>query len=132
MSTSEPTAAPTAPSLSISALAVTKVQEVLAQQGLGADESLLRIYVAGQSCSGPTFGLAFDEAHDEDVKFELDGLAVVIDPISLPYLEGGSIDFVETEEGTGVKVSVPDTGAACSSGSGGTTPEAGGCPPSCG
>ena len=132
MSTSEPTAVPTAPSLSISALAVTKVQEVLAEQGLGDHESLLRIYVAGQSCSGATFGLAFDEAHDDDVRFELDGLAVVIDPISLPYLEGGSIDFVETEEVTGFKVTVPDTGASCAPGSCGTTPEAGGCPPSCG
>jgi len=130
MSTSE-SAAPATPSLTISDLAVTKVQAVLAEQGLGTDESLLRVYVAGQSCSGPAFGLAFDEAHDDDLRLEVSGLAIVIDPISAPYLEGASIDFVETEEVTGFKVSVPDSGASCSSGSCGTTPGAGDCPPSC-
>jgi iron-sulfur cluster assembly accessory protein len=138
MSTSEPTAAtptaatPTVSDITITELAVTKVREVLAQQGLGEDESFLRVYVAGQSCSGPAFGLAFDEAHEDDATLELSGLGVVIDPVSLPYVQGASIDFVETEEVTGFKVSVPNSGASCASSSCGTTPEAGGCPPSCG
>jgi iron-sulfur cluster assembly accessory protein len=133
MSTSEPAAAPpTTPELTISDLAVEKVREVLAQQGLGDDESYLRIYVAGQSCSGPAFGLAFDETHDDDVTLTLSGLGVVIDPLSLPYLQGAAIDFVETEEVAGFKVTVPNSGSSCSPSSCGTTPEAGGCPPSCG
>lgn len=132
MSTSESPAAEKAPlELSISDLAVAKVREVLAQQGLGDDESFLRIYVAGQSCAGAAFGLAFDEKHDDDVSVELSGLGVVIDPISLPYVQGASIDFIENEEVAGFKVTVPNDGAACSAAGCGPTPE-GGCPPGCG
>ena len=131
MSTSESAAPSTTPGLTISDLAVAKVRELVAEQGLGPDESFLRIYVAGQSCSGPAFGLAFDEAHDDDVRVEAAGLSLLIDPISLPYLGGGSIDFVETAEVTGFKVTVPNSGASCSSGSCGSA-ESDGCPPSCG
>ena len=131
MSTSEPTAAPTTPELTISDLAVEKVREVLSEQGLGDDESFLRLYVAGQSCAGPAFGLAFDEKHDDDVSVEISGLGVVIDPISLPYVQGASIDFVQTEEVAGFQVTVPNDGAGCSSAGCGPTPE-GGCPPGCG
>jgi iron-sulfur cluster assembly accessory protein len=133
MSTSEPSTAPlTEPSMSITDLAVAKVREVLTQQGLAPDESFLRVYVAGQSCSGPAFGLAFDEAHEDDVTLELSGLGVVIDPISLPYVQGATIDFVESDDVTGFKVSVPSSGASCSSSACGTSAGGGGCPPSCG
>jgi len=126
----DPSTASVAPSLTISDLAVTKVREVLAEQGLGADESFLRIFVSAQSCAGPSFGLAFDEVHDDDARLEVSGLAVVIDPISLPYLEGASIDFVESPDVTGFNVSVPNSGASCASSSCGTS-GAEGCPPSC-
>jgi len=131
MPTSESAAAPAAPGLTISDLAVAKVRELVESQGLGADESFLRIYVAGQSCAGPAFGLAFDEAHEDDVRVDVSGLGIVIDPMSLPYLQGGAIDFVETAEVTGFKVSTPNDGAACSSGSCGSSDEDG-CPPACG
>ncbi len=131
MPTSESAAPSTIPELTISDLAVTKVRELVAEQGLGPDESFLRVYVAGQSCSGPTFGLAFDEAHDDDVRVEAAGLSILIDPISLPYVDGGAIAFVETEEVIGFRVTVPTSGASCSSGSCGSA-ESDGCPPSCG
>ncbi len=111
--------------LTVSDLAVEKVREVLAQQGLGADESNLRVFVSGGSCCGPAFGLAFDEAHDDDTKVVASGLTILIDPTSLPHLQGASIDFVDTAEVQGFKVSVPDAGGGCSPEECG--PSSGGC-----
>ncbi len=110
--------------IALTDLAAAKVREVLAQQNLAADESNLRVYVSGGSCCGPSFGLAFDEAHDDDVKIEADGLCVLVDPASLPHVQGATIDFVETPEVTGFKVTVPSAGGGCSSGECGP----GGCP----
>jgi len=95
-------------------LAAAKVREVLDQQGLGAEESNLRVYVSGGSCCGPSFGLAFDEARDDDVQVESNGLNVLIDPMSLPHVKGATIDFVDTPEVTGFRVSVPNAGGGCS------------------
>ena len=104
----------TAAAITVSDLAVTKVREVLAQQGLAEHESNLRVFVSGGSCCGPAFGLAFDQAHDDDARIEAGGLSIVIDPMSLPYLQGATIDFVDTAEVQGFKVSVPQTGGGCS------------------
>ena len=100
--------------ISVTDLAVAKVNEVLEQQGLTADESNLRVYVAGGSCCGPSFGLAFDTARDDDAKVESNGLTILIDPMSLPHVAGASIDFVDTAEVQGFKVSVPSAAGGCS------------------
>jgi iron-sulfur cluster assembly accessory protein len=103
-------------SIALTELAVSKVREVLEQQGLTAEESNLRVYVAGGSCCGPTFGLAFDSARDDDVKVEADGLNVLIDPMSLPHVKGATIDFVDTAEVQGFRVTVPNADMGCSPG----------------
>ncbi len=97
-------------------VAVTKVREVLAQQNLQPHESKLRVYVAGGGCCGPSFGLAFDEAKADDVAFDAGGLEVVVDPLSLPHVRGATIDFVDSPEVTGFRVSVPRSEDSCSSG----------------
>ena len=111
--------------IALTDLAVAKVNEVLEQQGLTAEESNLRVYVAGGSCCGPSFGLAFDTARDDDVKVVSNGLTVLIDPMSLPHVKGATIDFVDTAEVQGFKVTVPNAGGA-----GGCSPDqcgSGGC-----
>lgn len=100
--------------IALTELAAAKIREVLGEQGLAPEESNLRVYVAGGSCCGPSFGLAFDTARDDDVQVEASGMNVLIDPMSLPHLKGATIDFVDTPEVTGFKVTVPNAGGGCS------------------
>lgn len=66
---------------------------------------VLRVYVAGRTCSGYQYGLALDEAAaGDDATFEQGGIRVAIDPLSLEYVDGARIDYVETSEGSGFVV----------------------------
>ncbi len=108
----------------ITEAAIAQVRAVMAQQTLEADERNLRIFVEGGGCGGVGFGLAFDRAQSDDLKLERGGLTVVIDPQSAPYVNGATIDWVQTPEVTGFKVSAPPMKGGC--GSGGCSPEGGG------
>ena len=112
--------------------AIAQVRTIMTQQTLEADERNLRIFVdgGGGCCGGGVgFGLAFDRAQPDDVKLERAGLLVVIDPQSLPYVHGATIDFVDTPEVTGFKVSAPQmkSQGGCGSGGGGGGCGSGGC-----
>lgn len=135
MSTTTPTST-TAPAMTISDSALAKIRDVMAQQQLEADERNLRVFVEGGGCcgGGPSFGLAFDKATDEDTKFTLGGMNVIVDPMSLPYCAGATIDYLDGPEVQGFKVNAPamqqQTGGGCSSGgcgSGGGGGGGGGC-----
>ncbi len=66
---------------------------------------VLRVYVRGRTCSGYQYGLALDEAPSgDDTTFERGGIRVAIDPLSLEYVDGARIDYVETSEGSGFVV----------------------------
>src|SRR5262252_8999271 len=93
--------------LTITDAALAKIREVMAQQTLETDEKNLRVFVeGGGGCcgGGPSFGLAFDKAQNEDAKFVLSGMNVVVDPMSLSYCQGATIDYVDTAEVQGFKV----------------------------
>lgn len=80
---------------------------------------LLRVYVAGKSCCGVQYGLALDDARlPDDAVIERSGIALAIDPDSLPYLEGATIDFVDALMGGGFTVRNPrlDSGGGCACG----------------
>jgi iron-sulfur cluster assembly accessory protein len=80
---------------------------------------VLRVYVAGKSCCGYQYGLALDDARlPDDAVVERAGIEVAIDPDSLPYLEGATIDFVDALMGGGFTVRNPtlDTGGGCACG----------------
>jgi iron-sulfur cluster assembly accessory protein len=63
---------------------------------------VLRVFVRGKTCSGYAYGLALDDAAaSEDAVFEQGGIRVAIDPLSLQYVDGARIDYVETSEGSG-------------------------------
>jgi iron-sulfur cluster assembly accessory protein len=95
--------------------AVDKVKELIeAQERQGHG---LRVYVAGGGCSGFRYGMSLEEAADEeDWVHEFDGLKVFIDPQSSPYLEGASVDYVETMMGAGFKVDNPQAVSTCGCG----------------
>jgi iron-sulfur cluster assembly protein len=94
-----------------------KVREYLTAQNADIAVAGLRVGVKGGGCSGFQYQLAFDEQRGEDQIFEDRGLRILVDPESLPYVEGSVIDFVEAMTGAGFKVENPNVVAACGCGS---------------
>ncbi len=76
----------------------------------------LRVYVEGGGCAGFQYGLAFDDKRETDTVVEIDGIEVVIDPMSQTYLEGSSIDFVDGLYGAGFKIDNPNATGSCGCG----------------
>jgi iron-sulfur cluster assembly accessory protein len=96
--------------------AISKVKELITAQN--REGSGLRVYVAGGGCSGFRYGMALDEnPSDEDFIHDFDGLKIYVDPDSNPYLEGASVDYVETAMGAGFKVENPNAVSTCGCGS---------------
>ena len=100
--------------VAITASAARQVNKVLAREAPG---SFLRIAVNGGGCSG--FQYAFDITQDtesEDIVVERDGAKVLIDPVSLEYMRGSNIDFVDDLIGQSFKVNNPNATASCGCG----------------
>ncbi len=108
---------------SIAAVALTPaaariVRALLTERNLDSTYAL-RVYVAGRTCSGLQYGLALDNTASENDRIcESEGLKVVIDDISLSYLRGAVVDFVDDERGQGFVVNNPNALPACHCGSG--------------
>jgi iron-sulfur cluster assembly accessory protein len=94
-----------------------KVREFLSSQGLDEGSAGLRVGVRGGGCSGFQYQLAFDEQRDGDVIFEHSGLRLLVDNQSLPYVDGSTIDYVDSLQGAGFQVNNPNVVAACGCGS---------------
>jgi iron-sulfur cluster insertion protein len=78
----------------------------------------LRIYVQGGGCSGFQYGFSFDEKQTEgDVRVETDGVGLLIDPLSMQYLMGAEIDFVEDLTGAQFVIRNPNAQTTCGCGS---------------
>ena len=81
-------------------------------------ELKLRVYVTGGGCSGFSYGFTFDEkVNDGDTKIEKQGVTMVIDPMSLQYLVGGEVDYIEGLEGSRFLVNNPNATSTCGCGS---------------
>ena len=93
-----------------------KVRECLSSQGLN-ETAGLRVGVRGGGCSGFQYQLAFDEQRDGDAIFEHSGLRLLVDNQSLPYVDGSTIDYVDSLQGAGFQVNNPNVVAACGCGS---------------
>lgn len=94
-----------------------KVREFLDSQGADVSTAGLRVGVRGGGCSGFQYQLAFDEQHEGDAVFEDQGLRILVDAQSLPYIDGSHIDYVDSMQGAGFQVSNPNVVAACGCGS---------------
>ncbi|WP_439287226.1 iron-sulfur cluster insertion protein ErpA [Lonepinella sp. BR2357] len=78
----------------------------------------LRVYITGGGCSGFQYGFTFDEkVNDGDLTVENSGVQLVVDPMSLQYLIGGTIDYVEGLEGSRFVVKNPNASSTCGCGS---------------
>jgi iron-sulfur cluster assembly protein len=100
--------------ISLTPTAAEKVRELLAEEG---DETLvLRVAIQGGGCSGFQYGLGFDTVAEGDVQLELEGVQVVVDPFSAPYLRGTTIDFLNSIQESGFKIDNPNAVASCGCG----------------
>lgn len=82
-------------------------------------QRVLRVYVAGKSCCGLRYGLALDESRlPDDTVEQLAGIDIAVDPDSLPYVDGATIDYVDALSGGGFMVRNPkvDSGGGCACG----------------
>src|SRR5437868_10157710 len=92
--------------------ASAKVKSLLGQEG--RDDLALRIAVQPGGCSGLRYQLFFDERQlDGDVVTDYDGVNVVVDRMSVPYLGGATIDFVDTIEKQGFTIDNPNATGSC-------------------
>ena len=82
-----------------------------------AEGARLRIAVSGGGCSGFQYGLSFDDDQNpDDFLFERDGVAVIVDDVSLDLLNGAEIDFVEDMMGASFQIRNPNAASSCGCG----------------
>lgn len=83
---------------------------------LNAPQKRLRVFVESGGCSGFQYGMSFDEPKADDAQFDSEGVAILIDPTSLAYLNGSSIDFDDGLHGKGFEIRNPNAQSTCGCG----------------
>jgi iron-sulfur cluster assembly accessory protein len=102
--------------LRITATAATKVNEIRQAEGIEGTMAL-RLRVVGGGCAGFSYDLYFDEPAEVDRQFEVEGVKCVVDEMSLMYLVGTEVDYVEGLQGAGFKFQNPNVKSTCGCGS---------------
>ena len=96
--------------------AAAKVRELI--DGEGNPALKLRVYIQGGGCSGFQYGFEFDEEQaGDDLAIATDGVTLVVDPLSLQYLMGASVDYVESLHGAQFTIRNPNAKSTCGCGS---------------
>ncbi len=103
--------------ISLSDRASSELKVLMAESG--KPEAALRVWVAGGGCSGLSYGMAIDdgELEDGDQQFLHDGVRIYVDSLSLQYMEGAQVDYVDDAMGGGFKIENPNAVSSCGCGS---------------
>ena len=121
MHTETTTPTPVTPEVIESVITVTeaaagKIRELLTEEG--KTDSGLRVFVQGGGCSGFQYGLMIEESGGVgDQQFESNGVRLFVDPVSISYLKGAEVDFVDTITGGGFTIKNPNATSTCGCGS---------------
>jgi len=107
--------APATP-VKLTAQAAEKVKQIRIEEKI-QDGYALRLKVLGGGCSGFAYDLYFDQPQDIDQTFESNGVKMLCDQMSLMYLMGTEVDYVESLQGSGFKFSNPNVKSTCGCGS---------------
>jgi iron-sulfur cluster assembly accessory protein len=100
--------------VTLSDRAARRIAQILQSE---AKPAILRLAVTGGGCSGFQYNFALDDARtDDDLVLEKDGATVLIDPVSLDFLQGAEIDFTDDLIGQAFKVNNPNATASCGCG----------------
>jgi iron-sulfur cluster assembly accessory protein len=102
--------------LGLSPKAAEKVKEIQAAETIDASYGL-RLRVVGGGCSGFAYDLYFDQVTEADRTLESHGVKLVVDQMSLQYLAGTVVDYVEGLQGAGFKFMNPNVKSTCGCGS---------------
>src|SRR3990170_4830083 len=120
MQTETHSLAPEAPAFTETVITVTeaaagKIRELLTEEG--KTESGLRVFVQGGGCSGFQYGLMIEESGGVgDQVYESNGVKLFVDPVSISYLKGAEVDFVDTVTGGGFTIKNPQATSTCGCG----------------
>ena len=104
--------------ITVTSTASSKITELLAEENKPA--AGLRVFVQGGGCSGFQYGLMIEEGEGDtaaDKVFESNGIKLYVDPISLRYLSGAEVDFVDNLMGGGFTIKNPNAKSTCGCGS---------------
>ncbi len=103
--------------ITVTEAAARKLREALEEKGL-AETHALRIFVTGGGCGGMQYGMTFDNnPREDDEVYEQHGLRILVDPVSLFYIDGSRIDYVDSLMGGGFHIENPNAVATCGCGS---------------
>ena len=96
--------------------AASKIKDLLAEENKA--DSGLRVFVQGGGCSGFQYGLMIEESGGVgDQTYVSNGIKLYVDPVSLSYLKGAEVDFVDTITGGGFTIKNPNATSTCGCGS---------------
>ncbi|MBA2680266.1 MAG: iron-sulfur cluster insertion protein ErpA [Ktedonobacteraceae bacterium] len=116
--------------ITMTTTAAEKVRELIKQEN---DPTLgLRIFVAGGGCSGLQYGMTLDEEQDGDTIISMNDIRVFVDDMSLGYITGSEVDYVDSLMGAGFTVNNPNAVSSCGCGHSFKTADGGGESRSCG
>jgi iron-sulfur cluster insertion protein len=102
--------------INVTESAASKIKDLLAEEDKA--DSGLRVFVQGGGCSGFQYGLMIEENGGVgDQTFESNGIKLYVDPVSLSYLKGAEVDFVDTITGGGFTIKNPNATSTCGCGS---------------
>ena len=103
------------PVVSLTERATDKLREIIAKQDRAG--LALRVYVTPGGCSGFSYGMTFaDGTEEDDTIVEMQGVRVVVDPMSAMYIKGSEIDFVDALMGGGFALRNPNAVSSCGCG----------------
>ena len=101
--------------ITITSSAANAVKDLLEKRGL--EGYALRVFISGGGCSGFQYGMALEEnIRDTDHMFEQQEIKVVVDEVSIEYLDGSTVDYVNEVTGSGFKIENPNALSGCGCG----------------
>ena len=101
--------------INVSTIAASKIAELLAEEN--KQDSGLRVFVQGGGCSGFQYGLMIEDSPaDADQVYQSNGVKLYVDPISVRYLKGAEVDFVDNVAGGGFTIRNPNAVSTCGCG----------------
>ncbi len=114
----------------ITQAAAEAVKELLKKREL--ENYALRVFVQGGGCSGFQYGMALEgNIREQDTVVKMHGVEVVVDEVSIEYMRGASIDYIEDVMGSGFKIDNPNALSSCGCGSSFESKDGSGTPSSC-
>lgn len=102
--------------LKLTGAAGARIRQLIAEEG--NPELKLRVYITGGGCSGFQYGFGFEtEANEDDYRLEQEGITLLVDALSMPYLEAAEIDYAEDLQGERFIIRNPNATTTCGCGS---------------